>query len=101
MAKMLGVNGSLTNLSIYGNSIMDEGVGVVCEAIQNNKNTKLASLDIGDNGMSQMGAKSVGSMLAVNGSLTKLDARGNRMGSDGEATLQKAAEGRAGFELKL
>ena len=39
--------------------------------------------------------------LAVSASLTKIDVRWNEMGDDGEAALQKAVEGRSGFELVL
>ena len=34
-------------------------------------------------------------------SLTKLDARFNNLGDEGEAALRKAVEERSGFELKL
>ena len=47
------------------------------------------------------GAKALAPGLAANGSLMKLDASLNSMGEEGEAALQKAVEGRAGFELEL
>ena len=72
VAKMLGVNGSLTELSIYGNRVGDEGDGAICEAIQSNKETKLASLNFGNNGVSPVGANAVAAMVAVTGSLTKI-----------------------------
>ena len=72
MAKMLGVNGALTELSIYGNHVGDEGVCAICEAIQSNKETKLASLNFGYNGMGPVGANAVAAMVAVTGSLTKM-----------------------------
>ena len=47
------------------------------------------------------GAKAMAEMASVMGSLTKLDARFNNLGDEGEAALRKAVEGRAGFELML
>ena len=72
IANALRVNGSLTELSIYGNRVGDEGVGAICEAIQSNKETKLASLNFGYNGMGPVGANAVAAMVAVTGSLTKM-----------------------------
>ena len=92
VADALLVNGSLTNLSIYGNSIMDEGVGGVCEAIQNNKATKLASLNIGYNEISQVGAKSVAAMLAVTGSLTCCNVLRNQMDIAAAKSLVEAVK---------
>ena len=54
-----------------------------------------------DNNIGPEGAKAVADALRVNGSLTKLDAGYNRLGNEGVAALQRAVEGRAGFELKL
>jgi Ran GTPase-activating protein (RanGAP) involved in mRNA processing and transport len=68
----LRVNGALTELSIYGNDVGDEGVCAICEAIQSNKETKLASLNFGYNGMGPVGANAVAAMVAVTGSLTKM-----------------------------
>ena len=44
IADALRVNGSLTALNLSSNELKDEGVSAVCEAIQSNKETKLASL---------------------------------------------------------
>ena len=49
VADMLGVNGGLTALDLSNNNLYDEGVSAVCEAIQSNKETKLASLNMGKN----------------------------------------------------
>ena len=45
IADALRVNGSLTALNLSSNELKDEGVSAVCEAIQSNKETKLASLN--------------------------------------------------------
>ena len=47
---------SLTELNLYQNSIKDEGVTAICEALQSNKETKLASLNIGLNSIGPAGA---------------------------------------------
>ena len=47
------------------------------------------------------GIKSIAGALEVNGSLTRLNVSYNRLGEEDEAALQKACEGRSGFELVL
>ena len=79
LAPALAANGSLTELSIYGNRVGDEGVGAICEAIQSNKETKLASLNFGNNGVSPVGANAVAAMVAVTGSLTSLNLGHNQL----------------------
>ena len=69
VAKMLGVNGALTALDLSYNDLKDEGVSAVCEAIQSNKETKLASLNFGNNGIGPVGANAVAAMVAVTGGL--------------------------------
>ncbi len=73
IADALRVNGGLTALDLSLNELKDEGVSAVCEAIQSNKETKLASLDMGLNSIGSVGAKSVAAMVAVTGGLTSLD----------------------------
>ena len=72
LAPGLAANGGLTELSIYGNYVQDEGVGAICEAIQNNKETKLTSLNFGRNGIGPVGANAVAAMVAATGSLTEV-----------------------------
>ena len=76
VAKMLGVNGGLTALDLSYNYLEDEGVSAVCEAIQNNKETKLASLNFENNGIGPVGANAVAAMVAVTGGLTSLNLAG-------------------------
>jgi hypothetical protein len=81
-------------LSIYGNHVGDEGVGAICEAIQSNKETKLASLNFGINGISPVGANAVAAMVAVMGGLTSLDLSGNQLcGLDHNGRGTYTAEG--------
>jgi ankyrin repeat protein len=73
IADALRVNGGLTALDLSCNDLKDEGVSAVCEAIQSNNETKLASLNMRANCIGPVGAKSVASMVAVTGGLTSLD----------------------------
>ena len=50
----------------------DEGVSAICEAVQSNNETKLASLDICNNRVGPVGATSVAAMASVIPSLTSL-----------------------------
>ena len=72
VAKMLLVNGGLTALNLSYNRLQDLGVSAVCEAIQSNKETKLASLNFGDNHIGPVGANAVAAMVAVTGALTEV-----------------------------
>ena len=101
VAKMLGVNGGLTELSIYGNWVGDEGVGAICEAIKSNKETKLASLNMGQNSIGPVGAKSVAAMVAVTCTLIECNLSNNDMGEEGKAPICFAVQGKAGFHLHL
>ena len=79
IASLISVNSSLTELSIYGNCVGDEGVRAICEAIQSNKETKLASLNFGYNGIGPVGANALAAMVAATGSLTSLDLSLNQL----------------------
>jgi Ran GTPase-activating protein (RanGAP) involved in mRNA processing and transport len=78
---MVGVNGGLTALNLSSNSLKDEGVNAVCEAIQSNKETKLASLNFSYNSIGPVGANAVAAMVAVKGALTALNLSSNDIGS--------------------
>jgi Ran GTPase-activating protein (RanGAP) involved in mRNA processing and transport len=73
IASLIGVNRALTDLDLSQNYLKDKGVSAVCEAIQNNKETKLASLNVSDNGIRSAGAKSLAAMVAVTGALTEIE----------------------------
>jgi Ran GTPase-activating protein (RanGAP) involved in mRNA processing and transport len=66
------VTGGLTALDLSYNCLEDEGVSAVCKAIQNNKETKLASLNFKNNGIGPVGANAVAAMVAVTGALTEV-----------------------------
>ena len=73
----------------------------ICNALKESKVSKLTELLLYNNGITGAGAESVAAYLAVTGSLTKADVRGNALGEEGEAILRKAVEGRAGFNLRI
>ena len=83
------------------NNLRDEGAIAVCNALKESKVSKLAYLDLEDNGIGADGAKAIAAYCAVSPSLTKVDVRGNGLGEEGKAALQKAIVGRLGFELQL
>jgi hypothetical protein len=92
VAKMLGVNGGLMALDLSNNGLEDEGVSAVCEAIQSNKETKLASLNFMHNGIGPVGSKSVAAMVAVTGALTKLSLAQNKLEEAGTKAICEALE---------
>ena len=92
LAPALAANGALTELCIYGNGVGDEGVGAICESIQSNKETKLASLNFGDNGIGPVGANALAAMVAVTGSLTELSIYGNHVGDEGVCAICEAIQ---------
>jgi NLR family CARD domain-containing protein 3 len=90
IADAIRVNGALTELCIDGNYVGDEGVSAVCEAIQSNKETKLASLYFRGNGIGPVGANAVAAMVAVTGALTKLSLAWNELGEEGTKAICEA-----------
>ena len=92
IASLISINGSLTELSIYGNHVGGEGVRAICEAIQSNKETKLTSLNFGDNEIGPVGANAVAAMVAVTGSLTKLLLAENELEEEGTKAICEALE---------
>jgi hypothetical protein len=76
-----------------------EGIIVIAEAIQSNKETKLASLNMGANSIGPIGAKSVAAMVAVAGALTRVDVRQNNIAGDGAVQLAAAVLGNLKIEM--
>ena len=90
IANALRVNGGLTALDLSYNYLMDEGVSAVCEVIQSNKETKLASLNFGYNAIGPVGANSVVAMVSVTGALTKLSLAQNKLEEEGTKAICEA-----------
>ena len=70
VADMIHVIPSVTSLSLGGNSLGDEGVTAICEAMQSNKEIKLASLELKANNVGPTGATFVAAMVAVVASIS-------------------------------
>jgi Leucine-rich repeat (LRR) protein len=92
LAAALGANGALTALNLSSNRLKDEGVSAVCETIQSNKETKLASLNFGNNGIGPVGANAVAAMVAVTGSLTVTNLLGNQLITKSAEMLAEVAK---------
>jgi hypothetical protein len=92
VAGLIPVMGGLTALDLSSNRLNDEGISAVCEAIQSNKETKIASLNMGANSIGPMGAKSVAAMVAVTGALTKLSLAQNELEEQGTKAICEALE---------
>jgi len=92
IAALCAVRGSLTSLTLSYNSLKDEGVGAICEAIKSNKETKIAVLEIAGNSLSPAGAESVVAMAAVTGSLTELTLSDNRLKDEGISVICEAIQ---------
>jgi hypothetical protein len=92
IADALLVNGGLTALDLSSNDLKDEGVRAVCEAIQSNKETKLASLNFKDNGIGPVGANTLAAMVAVTGALTVTNLLGNQLDEASTKILAEVAK---------
>ena len=94
-AKMLGVNGGLTKISLANNKLGEEGTKAICEALEQNKTLK--ELDIsgnmyGSNIGGSAGVKHVAKMLGVNGGLTALDLSSNDVKDEGVSAVCEAIQ---------
>lgn len=87
VADYVSVSAVLTELNICDNSINAEGVTAICNGVQGNKETKLASLNIGINNIGSVGGTAVAAMLAVTGSLTSLNLDANELGDEGVSAI--------------
>ena len=76
---MVVVTGVLTALDLSSNKLKDGGVSAVCQAIQSNKETKLASLNFQNNDIGPVGANAVAAMVAATGSLISLNLSKNQL----------------------
>jgi Ran GTPase-activating protein (RanGAP) involved in mRNA processing and transport len=92
LAYLVPAIGGLTALDLSFNDLKDEGVSAVCKAIQNNKETKLASLDFSYNFIGPVGANAVVAMVAVTGGLIKISLAKNMLGEEGTKAICEALE---------
>ena len=103
VADMLGVNRSLTKLSLARNGLGEEGTKLLCDALEGN--ITLKELDLSgdydehdDNIGGAAGAKHVAKMLLVNRSLTECNLSWLDLEEEGEVSIRNAVHGKAGFE---
>jgi Ran GTPase-activating protein 1 len=101
IADALRVDGALTALDLSRNDLKDEGVNAVCRAIQNSKETKLASLNFEYNGIGPVGANAVAAMVAVTGALTSVKLGGNKLGDEGWGAIFAAICGNKDSKMSL
>ena len=91
VAKMVGVNGALTKLSLAHNRLEKEGTKAICEALKQNKTLK--ELDLSGRAIGgEAGAKHVADMLGVNGALTALDLSSNCLKDEGVSAVCAAIQ---------
>ena len=86
------VTGALTDLYIWSNSIKDEGITAICNAVQGNKESKLAKLNVGDNNISPIGATAVAAMVAVTSGLMALNLSSNSLKDEGVNAVCEAIQ---------
>ena len=105
LAPGLSNNSSLTSigeggLDLRNNLLGDEGWSAIIGAVCGSSVSMISSIDASKEGISIAGAKLIAEALgtSVNGALTILDMRYNRL-DDQEEALRKAVEGNVGFEL--
>jgi len=89
------VSTSLTEIDLHQNGLKDEGVIAICEAVQSNKETKLASLTVSQNDIRPAGAASVAAMVAVVGSVTSIDVSHNSFDQAASLELIAAMKGKS------
>lgn len=83
--------GALTNINLSHNTLGNEGVGAICEAIQSSKETKLVTLNLGKNNIDPAGAQLVARLFHKIDSLAAVDLSFNNVG-DGERDFVNAHE---------
>jgi len=82
--------GNQVDLDASCNSMGDDGVADVAEALANN--TSVTALNLGANGIQAEGAQRLAEALLTNQTLTDLNLRGNNIGSRGAEFLAEALE---------
>ena len=104
LATCVSSSPSLQTLSLYGAlALNDAGAIAICEAIQQNTQTQLASLNLFNTGISDVTGKALVATLADTPTLMKVNVSGfhNKLGEAGKAALMDIVKDRKDFELKL
>ena len=69
------------------NALLDEGTIVVCDALRESKVSRIEELDLSYNRIGLPGAESVAAYVAVTASLTEVDLRRNKFGTEGWCSI--------------
>ena len=102
IGEALKLNGSLTSLDVKENHHLGEaGWCGIFDALRDNPQNKIAKWDLVNQGITPTIAKSLAAYVAVSGSLTSLNVRGNHIGEASQNQLRDIVKDRSGFELKL
>ena len=101
IAEGLFGNASLTECNLRGNDLGDEGWKIIFNALRDSPTSRITTWDLSYERLGPEIAKPLAEYISVTTSMTRLDARGNQLGEEGNAALRKAIEGRSGLELLL
>ena len=115
LAEALRVNTSLTSLDTRGNNISGDSAEQLAAAVLGSRSllkfggipmkelraNKLTELDLSEQGLGPSEGRLLGGLVAVNTSLTSLDARGNVLSDAIKKTLEDVAAMRRGLDLQL
>ena len=88
ISKMMMVNHSLQDLSMYHNNIGDDGISAIAGALAN---CKINKLDVQQCGITLTGAKSLAEALSSNHTIRVLELRGNPITVEGALLIIKSA----------
>ena len=99
LAPAIRDSASLRSINLKYNKLGPEGAKALAPGIR--ASASLTTIDLGGNHIGSEGAEALVPALRDNPSLSSIDLQLNFMGVKGEASLRKAVEGRAGFEIEL
>jgi Ran GTPase-activating protein (RanGAP) involved in mRNA processing and transport len=93
------VHGGLTELNLDNNALGDSGIAAICQAVQSDEQSKLATLIISSNRVGPVGANSVAAMVAAHLVLKRVDVRSNSFTGDAASQLSAAVVGNLNIEM--
>lgn len=101
ISQALAVNTSLESLVMRSAKIWDYMVEHIANAIINNKNCRLKTLDLSDNSIGDSGAEYLGIMLATNQTLINCKLEGNRIEKNGNESLLISIRANENSKIKV
>jgi hypothetical protein len=99
IAEALKINAVVTKLLLFRNNFGDDGAKAIAEALK--VNAVVTTLFLDNNNIGYEGAKAIAEALKVNAVLTKLHLEYNSMGDAGKQAVRDAVKDRSGFVLEL